>query len=248
MIRLIYEKRSKTRVCSLATAALPGSAIFSHSVEKEEKKKKSGCCGGCQAAMCGCYHLWRMQSLPRETHRGGHKKKSTKKEEAAAAEEEREREEKKKNKTQDRSVSTSFWIWARGRLADPTAESGAEAGSSYIMLILCLSFSLPFSGVCPSNSSALLDSGTSNKSTRKDWPTAFTDVNANELRAANRRRALRRWVVLRFPWELWKQEKRGSHRRPAGSGRYGESTSSARSAVKPPESGFKRSFWRLFVR
>ena len=94
------------------------------------------------------------------------KKKSTKKEEEEAAEE--EREGKKKQKTQDRSVSTSFWIWARGRLADPTAASGAEAGSSYIMLILCLSFSLPFSGVCPSNSSALLDSGTSNKSTRKD--------------------------------------------------------------------------------
>lgn len=53
----------------------------------------------------------------------------------------------------------------------------------------------------------LLDSGTSNKSTRKDWPTAFTDVNANERRAANRRRALRRWVVLRFPWELWKPGK-----------------------------------------
>ena len=160
--------------------------------------------------LSGC-DVWMLPPLEnaiasrRDTHRGGLKKKKKEAEE----EEERERRKKKpkKKKKQDRSVSTSFWIWARGRLADPTAASGAEAGSSYIMLILCLSFSLPFffSGVCPSNSSALLDSGTSNKSTRKDWPTAFTDVNANELRAANRRRARRRWVVLRFPWELWKQ-------------------------------------------
>lgn len=69
-----------------------------------------------------------------------------------------------------------------------------------LLFFSSLSVSLPFlclfSGVCPSNSSALLDSGTSNKSTRKDWPTAFTDVNANDLQTAYQRRALCRWAGL----------------------------------------------------
>lgn len=69
---------------------------------------------------------------------------------------------------------------------------------NYLSIFLCLS------SVCPSNSSALLDSSTSNKSCRKDWPTAFTDVNANEPQRANQSPSPASWAdpALRGNFEM----------------------------------------------